>query len=341
MSPLDESIWGKLSEHQLVSGSLRARSAFAAGPNDLFVAVDAAGMRHVIVPYSDSDGQFLELGTQGLKLELRQLMVNDEPPTLFVDLICLDPSGYPAFNVLVSEIAKTKSSEPISTVDCVLKVVERWRRFWSIAPTEALSVERQVGLFAEIWFLLYWVLPEIGPKRAVEIWKGPIKSRHDFEWPRRAIEVKASTLKRGRIHRIHGLDQLNPPEDGMLWLFSLSIRKEGSATNSLPAIVSRCRDVLKEWQEVLTDFDDLLLEAGYSDFHVPIYVSNTFRISSEALFEVSPKFPRLTVDMFATSLPSEIENIEYELNLNGCDDCLVAREPSEAKDLGLFSEIEN
>jgi len=61
--------------------------------------------------------------------------------------------------------------------------------------------------------------------RHVRAWLGPTGTRHDFQWPRLAVESKATSSLRGHIHRISGVEQLEAPEAGALYLFSLGVKR--------------------------------------------------------------------------------------------------------------------
>jgi len=44
-----------------------------------------------------------------------------------------------------------------------------------------------------------------------------------------------------------------------------------------------------------------------------------FRIIEEALFNVMGDFPRINAKNFSAGIPTGIEKVEYEINLNGFD----------------------
>src|SRR5262249_35908769 len=154
------------------------------------------------------------------------------------DMMCEEQAGHEAFDLVGGEIAARLATGRERAPEVVARVLAKWRRFWSQLTTPALSREEQLGLFAELWFLSVWLLPRVGAVEAVRRWRGPSAARHDFEWPGHSVEVKATTSTRGRIHRIHGLEQLAPPEQGELLFFSLRLREEGGATNTLPSLVA-------------------------------------------------------------------------------------------------------
>jgi hypothetical protein len=195
---------------------------------------------------------------------------------------------------------------------------------------QLLSREKQCGLFAELWFLSSWLIPRFGVNDAVARWRGPFGGRHDFEWTGRSVEVKATTSTRGRIHRINGLDQLAPPEQGDLFFFSLQLREEAGATNTLPSVVAGCRIQLEQDANCLGLFENALAQVGYSPAHESEYTKLRLRIVEQGLFAVRDDFPRLTAAGLPQGIPPGIEHIEYDINLGGFVHLCIARQPSEA-----------
>ncbi len=214
-----------------------------------------------------------------------------------------------------------------------MRVLAKWRRFWGVLPLQILSREEQLGLFAELWFLSVWMVPRAGPAEAVNRWRGPFASRHDFEWPGRSVEVKATTSTRGRIHRIHRLDQLVPPEPGELLFFGLALREEAGATNTLPLVIATCRSQLEADADSMSGFERALARVGYSPAHDEEYAKLRLRIVEEGLFSVRDDFPRLTVMQLAAGVPPGVERVEYEINLSGFDHLRIAAHAADCPNL--------
>ena len=203
-----------------------------------------------------------------------------------------------------------------SPSEIVHQVLAKWRRFWGQIPQDLLSRNEVTGLIAELRFLSEKMIPQIGPAEAIKRWRGPFGSRHDFEWPGESVEVKATTSSRGRIFHINGIDQLEPPENGKLFFFGVRLREEGGAELTLPGIIENCRKLLLSDDDSLDRFESALVHVGYSPLHDNEYEKLRFRIIEEALFEVKDDFPRIGVSNFIGGIPSEIERVEYEINLN-------------------------
>ncbi len=172
----------------------------------------------------------------GVAVITRDLVVQGQLPERFLDIECLDVAGHSVLDLMGVELAEELKDEGKQPADVVKQVLARWRRFWGQIPQQMLSKQELLGLFAELWFLDVWILSRFGSD-AIKFWRGPWGSRHDFEWPDKSVEVKATTNSRGRIHRINGLDQLEKISGTDLYLFSLSLREEGGAQNTLPGLV--------------------------------------------------------------------------------------------------------
>ena len=122
-------------------------------------------------------------------------------------------------------------------------------------------------MFAEIWFLSVWLAARVGEAEVVARRRGPFGACHDFEWPGKSVEVKATVSTRACIHRINGLDQLAPPEQGELLFFSLRLREEAGAANTLPALIAACTAQLAVEPAAVSHFESAQVQAGYSPAH--------------------------------------------------------------------------
>jgi hypothetical protein len=315
MSVLSAETWQRLSADRVTGDLLRARRATPNSGERLLAALDTEGRRHLLVLLTSAEAGFEDRQSRGVSVTTREFALPQHTSGRYLDVVCLDASGHEAFDVIGGEIADRILISQQPTTEMVAQVLAKWRRFWSLQPRALLSREEQIGLFAEIWFLTEWLIPKTGPREAVARWRGPLAARHDFEWRGRSVEVKATASARGRIHCIHGLDQLQPPESGDLLFFSLRLREEGGASQTLPGIVATCRMLLKSDAAASDGFDYLLASAGYSPAHEADYAESRWFVVEEGLFRVDGDFPRLTTASFTGGIPAGIERIEYEVNL--------------------------
>lgn len=329
MNPAASDIWTKLDSSNPAGDKLNAKQPFPDISNKILFAIDSEKKRHILIILTESEGGLDDRNSRGLTVLTRDLRIHDKEPERYLDIECRDSAGYAAFDIIGLEIAKELSKAHYPPAEIVRRILARWRRFWGQIPSEMLSREELFGLCAELWFLSHWLIPSIAPLEAIVRWRGPYGARHDFEWPGRSVEVKVSSSPRGRIHHIHGLEQLESPEGGNLFLYSLLIREERGGQYSLPLLISECRRLLDSDAEAMEEFEATLVRTGYSPAHDEEYGKIMFRIAGEALFTVDNNFPRLLPGSIAGGIPPGIERVEYEINLNNSEDLIVARSASE------------
>src|SRR5664280_1854544 len=258
MNRIAPEVWSRLAGERPQGETLWARRAAGEISQRLIAALDADGRRHLLVALCAGENELQDRQSRGISVETRDLAMLGHTPGRYLDITCLDAAGHEAFDLIGAEIAERLAAARETSPEVVGRLLSKWRRFWGQVLNQALSREEQLGLFAELWFLSVWLAPKIGIIEAVNRWRGPAAARHDFEWPGGSVEVKATISIRGRIHRINGLEQLVPPERGKLLLFSLHLREEGGATNTLPSIVAACLDSLMPHADASTRFDNAL-----------------------------------------------------------------------------------
>jgi hypothetical protein len=324
MSAVTAESWRGLPDRSTVFAELAAEAM--AGIDGAFVAVDHDGARHLLLSVEPDADPVTDERSQGIRAFTRALSVQGQPERHFVDVVCTTVSGQDVFNVVATAVLN-QVEHGAAPQEAVASTLARWRRFWGTAPVGGLTGEEIRGLFGELWFLAVWLLPHGNDQLAH--WLGPTGTRHDFQWPELAIEAKATTSIRGHIHRINGLDQLDPPAEGSLLLFSLRMREEATAANTLPSLIETITTAIGDDSEALDGFESRLVQAGYSPLEADRYTEVRFRVINERLYEVREGFPRLSEASFAAGLPSGVERVEYEINLESASDAQVASAPSE------------
>jgi hypothetical protein len=329
MSRISRDIWDRLADSEFHGDALWARMAAPDLTKRLFAALDSAHRRHLLVPLKSGEASFSDRRSRGLEVVTREMTLPEHGVGRYLDIVCHDPAGHEAFDLIGGDLAAELADPSAKASKVVERILEKWRRFWAQASRGMLTREEQVGLFAELWFLLLWLIPKFGIDDALAAWRGPHGARHDFEMSALSVEAKASTSVRGRIHRINGVDQLSPPEGGALLLFSMQLREERGASNTLPMLVNRVREALKERNTALSQFEAALVEAGYSEARAEEYAKAKLRVVDEALYRVENDFPRITPDLFSGGIPGGVEEVGYTINLSGFDRLICARAPGE------------
>lgn len=331
MSSLDTDIWDRLKVVKPMGEMLIARIAFPDLSKNVLAGIDSEGYRHFLIPILSNESALNDNQSRGLTVSCKDLKVKDQgkdlQPSRYIDITCQDVAGHEAFDIIGREIVSSLTSPNISKSEAVSNVLAKWRYFWGRPPVNLLSHEEIIGLFAELWYLNYWILPYTSPITAVSGWRGPYGSRHDFEWPNHSVEVKGTSSTKGRIHWINGIEQLLPPEKGDLHFFSLAVREEGGGLNTLPNLTAICRKSLKNSPEALSKFENTLVLTGYSPMYDEEYNKICLRVVDEALYTVNDVFPRITADKFQNGVPQGVETVRYQINLESKESMIISRTP--------------
>lgn len=333
MSGISSAVWARLASERVQGEALWARRAAPEITERIVAALDADGRRHLLLLLAAADSDIQDNQSRGLGIVTRELAMPGHEVGRYLDITCHDATGHEAFDLIGGELADRLAAGRETAPEIVIRVVSKWRRFWGQLPRQMLSREEQCGLFAELWFLSLWLVPRCGVAEAVTRWRGPFAARHDFEWVGRSVEVKATTSARGHLHRINGLDQLALPDQGDLFLFSLQLREEAGAANTLPALVNECRNQFEQELDALSRFETALARAGYSPAHEEEYAKLRLRIAAQCLFAVSDDFPRLTVEKFSGGVPLGVEYVQYDINLGGFMRLCIASRPEDGNTL--------
>jgi len=278
-------------------------------------SLSASGERRFLIPLQPEEESLEDTRSRGLSVRTLEMVEEGGVAGRFLVVECREVGGYELFDLVGEELATVVAVQPPATA--VTRVLAKWRRFWGQVPRSLLSRQEQIGLFGEIWFLYHWLLPLTTAGVATQRWRGPFGARNDFEWPNRAVEVKASTVVRGPVFRIGSLDQLDPPTTGELFLFTLRLREEASAIFTLPTLIADCRAAVEGDGDALGRYETALIQAGYSPAHDADYAQIRWRIIGEKLYPVSEDFPRINAASFAGELPPGISEISYTLDLGG------------------------
>ena len=296
----------------------------------LYVAVDSRGRRHLLLTLDEGHPSLADEGSRGLTVLTRDLELNGGKRSRYVDIVCESPIGHSMLDIVCGELSDLLRTSTETPTEVVTRVLAKWRRFWGQLPNQVLTQEAQAGLFAEVWFLCYWLLAALPPRDTLRAWRGPFGARHDFERPRLSVEVKATASTRGRIFEINGVDQLDPPQDGRLMFFGLRLREEAGASNTLPLLIETCRRQVQVDPDAEGLFETALITAGYISAHEDEYDKIHWRVVEELLFDVRDEFPRIVPASFRNGLPQGVEEMQYSVNLGSFDRLIVARRPDEA-----------
>lgn len=268
--------------------SLTVAAAAAVGHED---PPQAAGLRHTLAPAGTGE------------LVIFSLELADRAATDLFEVLGED---------LVTSVAA--AGEAREGVGIWTGRIARWQHLLRRAP-QGLGPELQRALMAELWILRELVAPAAGTAAAVRAWQGPTRSRHDFQLPLTSLEVKSCAANQPQIVTINGERQLDEVGTPALHLAHVSLDMHHNGPETLPEMVASVRElVLDSGAEV--EFEDGLLEFGFTDLHAPRYAGTGYTVRESRFFHVAPGFPRLT----EAELPEGVGGLRYRLAIAACAD---------------------
>jgi hypothetical protein len=301
------------SQHPAGDGLVAEKLDFEHPRGDLMVGVDVAEMRHLLIPLERGQEVAERIIGKCVRLARRDLLVEGQT-CAFIDLSCHRPDLYDEFAVLSGEIVDALADQPGDPVPVVLSVITDWRELLRAEARGGLSRDEIIGLYAELSLLEQLVHLDL--RRRTDCWTGPAGGRHDFQRGGTVVEVKGTTSRRGRPVVVHGLDQLEPPPDALLYLLWIRLEVGIDRGDALADLVERVAGAVGDPD----DFRARLRNVGYgvdpdADYRTPL-----FTVLESRLYAVDDRFPRITHASFiGGDLPRGVGALAYEIDLAGDD----------------------
>jgi len=295
----------------------------------IWMGLDEAGRRHLLVELQQRRDEEHLLSTHGLNVSVAELAVGEREPASWLDVACLDTSLNEMFLVVVRDIVDELITAADDRVKAVRRALRTWQWFWANRRSP-LSRDEIIGLLAELWFLDRW-LPLPG---GIDHWTGPDGDRHDFVHRLISVEVKGTQVHHDgpARHRISRLDQMEDPESGQLYLFSLQVIPDRLASNSLANVRERVAMKLDQDAAGLAMFNQRLAQAGWNPMHEDEY-RDGWRVVGEELYVVGETFPRVVRSSFSEGIPPGVDEVTWTLDLAACGAYRVAAHPDRAAEL--------
>lgn len=204
----------------------------------------------------------------------------------------------------------------------IYEVLDRWHNFFRYKNNKKLSLEEQMGVFGELFFIHNWLIkfPD-EPPLIVNYWKGPTRHRIDFVKNSIGIEIKTLYPKIREEIRISSEKQLElSTVIQKIYLYVLKIEDTQSDGQTIQDLIDLIRtQLLDRAPSILVRFNDLLFDLYILD---NIYNDIFFYVHHEEAYEVGDQFPKLT----SVDLPVGVSNISYSIDLSHCIDHKIETE---------------
>lgn len=285
------------------------------GGRETLAAVDAADQKHLLIPLTGNsvDG---DNTSQGVTLGFRTLSTNSGDVT-YADLHCRISSLAVVFERLAEDILERLVADDSAPVSTCRTVLDDWR---ALLKTAGQSVTREtvLGLIGELEVLR--LLAAHNPIGALDAWRGPSKSVHDFVRGGTELEVKTTASVDGNFITISNIDQLDPTITTSLYLVIVHAREDSAA----PGLDERIDEVIS----LGTPHDALLTKvatAGYV-YGSGALIDDRFQVRSVRAWAVDNSFPGLRRAELGETRLKGISKIRYELALDSAPKRLSDKE---------------
>jgi hypothetical protein len=196
------------------------------GGRDALAAIDAFGQKHLLIPVT-ANAVYDDNASQGVTLGTRELRTASGDVT-YADLRCRISSLALVFERLAEDVLKRLAVDNSAPVTTCRRVLDEWRALLKAAG-QSVTRETVIGLVGELEVLR--LLAVHNPVGALDAWRGPSKSVHDFARGGAELEVKTTTSVDGNFISISNIDQLDPTAITSLHLVVVHAREDSAAPN--------------------------------------------------------------------------------------------------------------
>ena len=234
----------------------------------------------------------------------------NEPAIILVrkDWAPLELFKYMSIDIL-SLLDKKKSISEIQMLSTLIDRIKTWQNFMESPHGGPMSLERQTGLYGELYFIQKLIELSKSTQRIIESWDGPFRGAQDFIFDNIGFEVKTTTSPAGFNAKIQSLEQLDSQSLKNLYLMALRLVEDSNGIN-LVYLIDTIRETLKN-QGGLREFNIKLSISGYNDEHADSY-QRPLKESQFTIFQVDNNFPRL----IPGNVPAQIRRARYEIELD-------------------------
>ena len=231
--------------------------------------------------------------------------------------------------LFMSEISRILlEMKSIDFFDAILiKIFKDWKSYF-IEELDSFSLQKQLGLYGEMYFMYNILFKELGIDTALNAWKGYKKNRHDFELPDISFEIKATTTNNPLRVKISNEKQLEKGQLKHLYLGVYNMVSSEAKSGDLPRLLTQIIDSIKDLQ-LKNEFKRNVMSLGYN-FEKESEYNRSYSIVNQdkVFYEIDDTFPSIGVkDLIKLGKNKAIMDIGYTINLDACSKYICSTEP--------------
>ena len=265
----------------------------------------------ILIPMEDNEGTKVKFH-KNLLFEVAQYSVDVKPvaPYLVVSpkTEAISEVFLTFFRSFITDFANFDTAEVL--IDFIIRKYDEWATFFGSGRLSNNEVSVCTGVLGELLVLDFYV-DYLGPS-AINMWWGPVRHRHDFEFDEFSVEVKSTINPISQEIVIHGLNQLSSEVDHPGYLVSVKMVPDPLGFSLEELLKKLITKGVSEWQlyEKLSK-TGILRESikDYSGVRIGKFVLITYLIDD--------KFPSLQRKNLDKNILSRLSKLTYSLNLSG------------------------
>jgi hypothetical protein len=294
----------------LNSGAIDARRVNPASAHDFFWIVSGKHEPGLLLRLAFNTAEIRPLP----KLRSLDLAYQSVAGHKSLVLVLRDEEQRELFGSLCKDIVQAGDlgSDNRDALNRAVRRTMRWHYLLRGGKSGLLSLEEQRGLLGELQFLLH-LIELIGPRAAIEAWKGPAGSSKDFELDGCLVEVKARRGAAKPFVQISSEDQLSDVDGCRLFLVVSAIdavvKPNGLSLTDYVSEIEKLYAVLDP--EAYSLWEEAIMSTGF-DFEDD-YSDRRWNIGKRLHFEVVEGFPRI-----ANPPPAGVSSVRYSISLDAC-----------------------
>lgn len=229
-------------------------------------------------------------------------------------LVLKDPEHRDLFLSLCRDIvtAGEAADDNADALNRSIRRTLRWHHLLRGGRNDLLSLEEQRGLLGELEFLRR-LIDLIGPRAAIEAWKGPGGASKDFELGGCLVEVKARRGAAKPYVQISSEDQLSDVAGQRLFLVVCAV--DAVVKPSGMTLTDHVNELEKLFSvadpEAYNLWEAAILATGFS--FEDDYSERRWILGKATEFEVTEGFPRIP-----TPVPTGVSSVRYSIGLDAC-----------------------
>jgi hypothetical protein len=283
------------------------------------LTIDIDHHRHLLIPIDHDCKVTIDKQSAGVHILVNQ-WGDEEKRRRFIDVVCIKSHLDSLFDIIVFEILKGLETTTEDPGKICRNILSRWRELLRPEPSGIPDKATIVGVIGEL--MLLRDLVKLDPS-SVDIWTGPNKGRYDFSSNMVALEVKTTLQRSGLIVTIHGLSQLDPPPNGILYLSVFRLEETPRVGETISSLI---RDITACGCEKVELLKKLVLLGIYPDL-IDRCDDYRFSLSEQITYVADDSFPKISANSFKQdALPAQIVSLNYQLDLTSSPPSAMPRE---------------